>query len=422
MHMMMRASRPGWQLHAGPRPNILFLQLVFVYLALQSFAFAFESGLLKLISGAFAFWVFGVALVNALFLVPGRFGTQQRVPIGVGLMLGFLVYYMGMGANLILLRGQNDLQEWAKIFMAPAFLLFGYVFAARDKSLVWDSSLNRLLFWLLVLLPIGVWLLQLALGRTAIAGGQVVGNFVNRNNAALYYLTLVAFFGSLTGRQVSNVLIYLLVGLMFGTLGVMLAILLALLLAVGKPRFLPHLLLAAVLGAILVLVLPDELVWLRLQRVLDTYLLLADGRINLRTVTYAELVRLLNTTDLSFIFRLKHWVDLWDIYVQGSLYQQLFGFGVGAAVKLSDMRLVPHNDYVRYLFECGLVTLIGFMTVLAVSLKAIGRNWAAVPLLGVVIYFFSENLINNFLAMVIFFFALGSTLYRSRHARETAQP
>jgi hypothetical protein len=222
----------------------------------------------------------------------------------------------------------------------------------------------------------------------------------------------------MSGRSVTNVVVYLVAGLAFGTLGVLMAVLLSLLLSVGKLRYLPHLVLAALLVGALAYALPDEWMLARLQRVVDSYRLLVDGRINLRTVTYADLVRLLGTSDLSFIFRLKHWVDLLDLYATGTPYQQLFGYGAGSSIRLSQMHLVPHNDYVRYLFEFGAVTWAGFVIILTVSFARLGRSWATVPLLGVAIYFFSENLINNFLAMIVFYFSLGCTLYRERGAQE----
>lgn len=394
-------------------PNAVFLQLVFVYLLLQSFAFAFDSGIFKLLSGAFAFAVFGVAFVNAVFLAPMR-SAIPAAPIGLAVILGFLLYYVGMTGNLTISRGGTDIQEWAKIFMTPAFLIFGFVFTGRDARPAWDSQINRVMFWTLVLLPVAVWGSQLATGRTAIGGGNIVGTFVNRNNAALYYLVLLAYYGNLTGRPVKHLAPYLFVGVAFGTLGVLLATLIAIFVAVGKKQYIPRLIVASLVGVVAVFLLPEELVLARLTRVVDSYRLLAEGRIDLRAVTYGELVTQLRTTDLSFIFRLKHWVDLLAIFSGADWHQILFGFGVGSSARLSAAHFVPHNDYVRYLFECGVLALTGFLVLLTTSLKAIGRQWIAVPLLAVGIYFFSENLINNYLAMTLFYFCLGSALSQAR--------
>jgi hypothetical protein len=137
-----------------------------------------------------------------------------------------------------------------------------------------------------------------------------------------------------------------------------------------------------------------------------------DGTINLNTATYADLVRILNTTDLSFIFRLKHWLNLLNIFQNGSGFDWMFGFGIGSSVALSDIRLVPHNDYLRYLFETGYISLIGFTTIILTMIYNCGRRWESVPLFTVAIYFFSENLINNYLAMSIFYFCAGVIVLR----------
>lgn len=397
---------------ARPQPNALFLQLVFAYVFLLSLAFGFESGLVKLLSGAFAFWIFAVMAVNAAFMASTAQG--QRRALGLSLLLPLLLYLLAMMANLALNRGKMDMQEWSKFVLAPLFLVFGYVFASRDSTPTWDSTLNRTLFWLLVLLPVLVWMVQLALGRTTLGGNQVLGPFVNRNNAALYYLCLIALFACLSGRRVGQAWIYLVVGIAFGTLGVLLAVVVSLLYAVGQRRNLGQLVVLALVGTGLVALLPDSFLAARIGPVVDSYRLLVDQRIDLRTISYGDLVARLHTTDLSFIFRLKHWTDLLDIYAQGTVFQQLFGFGIGASQRLSQMRLVPHNDYVRVLFETGAFAFAGFATLLLVSLRQLGRRWEAVPFVAVCVYFFSENLLNNHVAMIIFFFSLGGLLYRSR--------
>jgi hypothetical protein len=135
-------------------------------------------------------------------------------------------------------------------------------------------------------------------------------------------------------------------------------------------------------------------------------------------VTFGELVTKLGTTDLSFLFRLKHWLELWTIYQNGSLLNWLFGFGSGSSVELTRMRIVPHNDFIRYLFEFGVITLIGFCLLLFSIFRYLGRGWITVPLAAVALYFISENLINNFLAMVIFYFCAGTLAQRVLMAKQ----
>jgi hypothetical protein len=70
------------------------------------------------------------------------------------------------------------------------------------------------------------------------------------------------------------------------------------------------------------------------------------------------------------------------------------------------------------LFEFGLVTLAGFLAMLALVFGRLGRRWETVPLLAVTIYLFSENLIHNYTAMAFFFFGAG--VLAERVARERA--
>lgn len=401
-------------------PNTVFLQLVFVYLLLQSFAFGFNSGVFRLLSGAFAFVVFAVVVINAVFLSAWRSSTGT-IGIGLPIIMGFALYYVGMVGGLVVNRGQTDIQEWAKIFMSPAYLACGYVFACHDPKRPWDSSLMRALFVCLAALPLLVWAVQLAAGRTSLGSGQVVGVFANRNNAGLYCLVLLAYFGQLSWRPVRSVLLLLIAGAAFGTMGVLVATVLALAVSIGTRKYIGRVGAAIPVVVLFMYFLPEDFAWARFQRVALTAEMLLSGRIDLRTSTYGDLVLLLQTTDLSFVFRLKHWLELWDVWVAAPWHQMIFGLGVGASIRLSSIHLVPHNDYVRYLFECGALTLAGFLFLLWSALLRIGRRWEVVPLLAVAIYFFSENLINNYLAMAVFYYSVGSALYRSKASPDESE-
>ena len=103
------------------------------------------------------------------------------------------------------------------------------------------------------------------------------------------------------------------------------------------------------------------------------------------------------------------------------VYHWLFGFGVGSSVRVSDLRLVPHNDYLRLLFEFGIVTLAGFVAMLALVFARLRRRWETVPLLAVAIYLFSENLVTNYTAMAFFFFSAGVLAERVGRERAAAR-
>ena len=396
-----------------PTPSALFLQMVALYVVLLSFSVGFDSILFKSAASLLAILIFLVILVNAVFI--GRYERPYRhLTLGIQLCAGLLMLYVGLGFNILTTARHTDIGEWTKIVMAPAFLPFGYIFAAYDKNEVWKSGFNRLLFALLFLLPLGLWLIQLAIGKTSFGAGNIVGLFANRNNAALYFLALISFYGAITGREIKNIFIFLFAGVAFGTLGVSLAIIVSLIVAVGQRRYWHWAVITLSTFAIAVIYLPNDVALARIRTVIESMRLILTGNINLSTIAYGELVTKLGTSDLSFVFRIKHWMNIISIHLSGDISRILFGNGVGSSINLSEAHLIPHNDYVRLLFECGVVSLVGFGTILVAALLGIGRRWATVPLLAISIYFFSENIVNNFVAMVLLFYSLGATLYRSR--------
>jgi O-antigen ligase len=125
-------------------------------------------------------------------------------------------------------------------------------------------------------------------------------------------------------------------------------------------------------------------------------------------------VQRLNSTDLSFIFRLKHWVNLFDIMARGSISDLLFGHGVDSSILLSEHHLLAHNDYLKYFFELGLLGGVAFLSLITLILYRCGRCWNTVPLLTIAIYFVCENLVNNYLAMMIFYFCAGAFIARRK--------
>jgi hypothetical protein len=63
--------------------------------------------------------------------------------------------------------------------------------------------------------------------------------------------------------------------------------------------------------------------------------------------------------------------------------------------------------------------LLGFAALMALIVYHCGRRWEAVPVLAIVFCFFSENLINNYLAMVTFYFCAGALAIRVRSEHVT---
>jgi len=388
-------------------PAYVFLMAIAAYVVLQTLAVLASSGLLKALSYAIAF-----GIVLAMGAVSAYLPRQrQDVPLGFGIALA--LYFYGFIASAVLNFGTLDVGTAIKMVLVPPFVVFGVASESQNRFATWERPSTKWLLGTIIVLPAMLWFWQLATGKIEFGGIGGVSIFANRNNAGLYAVTVVALLNVLRPHPLRNLLLYCLAGAAFGTLGVLLAVLAALTLAVGGKRTLLFIgISAAVVSAILYFVPLEYGVFSRIKSVIASIKLIVSGRVDIATVSYGELVRLLQTSDLSFLFRLKHWLNLWNLYSAAHIENLVFGLGVGASARLSDVGLIPHNDYLRLLVECGPVTFAGFVTMVWLILKHSGRSWEAVPLIAVAIYFLSENLIDNFVAMALFFFAGGATAYR----------
>jgi len=121
------------------------------------------------------------------------------------------------------------------------------------------------------------------------------------------------------------------------------------------------------------------------------------------SMSYKELVDRTGSTDLSAFFRLIHWSNIWNIYSNGSIGTILFGYGAGQTPALTYAELVPHNDYVRVLAEYGLLNLLVFVSFLLHVRLSLKTGATKVLFIILCIYFFSENLLDNFTSMALYF-------------------
>ena len=408
--------------HAAQPPAegaMLFMAQFAAYVLLMGLAYTAQSGVIKALGNVYAVVIFG--------LVAFAWSTRTYPPSrwATAVVMSYVVYLTGIVCSIAVNPEALDWGDLLKITLSPAFLVFGAAFErarlARGGGVLWQRPAVRLILALLIAVPLLTWGAQLLQSGFEVDGIRETSIFANRNNASVYAVTVLGMIAVVTGRPVRSLVIFMGVGVMFGTLGVLVAVVMALALTVARPRELVVLALLLVVGAAGYVIWPEEKPFLRFTPVVDSVRYLLEGRINLATVTFGELVLLLKTQDLSFIFRLKHWVDLITTIGSADMYHWLFGFGVGSSVRMSDLRVLPHNDYLRYLFEFGAVTLVAFLAMLALVFARLGRRWETVPLLAVAIYLFSENLINNYTAMAFFFFSAGVLVERVMQERQAGR-
>jgi hypothetical protein len=377
------------------------------YLLLLCLTVATGSGLVKALANIVAIGIFVIAAINWAFY-------KSNTKVQTDQVLCLTLLYIGIFGSTAINFRSSEVIDVIKIAIAPFFIISGSSLATEISKWSMTERSTKILFLALIFLPLLAILIQLLTGSRDFSENKQIGFFANRNNAGLYAICILSFYCVLAEKPLTSPFLYMCVGLMFGTLGLFLAVVLSLILSIGRTF---HLILGIVLIALVLLLVsyfPEVGSKLRIKPVIDSISLLASGRIDLETVTYADLVRLLNTQDLSFLFRLKHWYNLFNIYIGGNFFNFLFGFGAGSSVALSTINLVPHNDYIRVFFEFGFIAFLGFFGILISVVRSVPRGWTLTPMLVVVIYFFSENLINNYLAMMLFFLSAGVLSTRSR--------
>ncbi len=383
--------------------TLTLLRLLAAYVLLTTLARLTGSGMLGAIVN-----LFGVAMPLMMFAYFNLRGIRVHVPRGL------LVGYGMLAAALVvsvLLVGLNNVADLTKFLLTPLFAILGYNSTAFDRDD--ERSLNQLrIVGFILLLPVAYALVLMP----SSGAGDALGIFVNRNNAALYLVVLSNLL-FVMGASVGVVVATLTVGAMlFSTIGVLIAVTVALLVSLSLRRYLPAYLGAAALGAFLVLG-PIQIPMGERLEVLGEGIeaVTALGLwTKLSELSYAELYVITGeNSDLSLFFRLKHWADLLLVWTSEDWVSLLFGLGIGSSPLHTDLGLVPHNDYLRFLIESGPLGFLGFASITGWLLWSIGRNALLMSTAAVAIYFFTENLVDNFASMTLYYWFAG---YWARYA------
>ncbi len=248
--------------------------------------------------------------------------------------------------------------------------------------------------------------------------------FSNRNNAIAYTLVCIFVVTSLTNNIKKTFLITTVVILFYGTLGALVAFLFSYLIVVFKWNAKAWFKLFIMMSLFALLLIYSDLT------IVDRIKTVAMGVINffeiysfsdLKRVDFGQIVLLQEgSTDVSLFFRLKHWGEIIVIMTENYWYF-LSGWGMGASVSLTSMELVPHNDWLRILFELGIFNFISFSILNFIIFFKLKRydKFLSVLFLTLCVYMFSENLINNFLIISLLYFTAGILIRNENFKRRT---
>lgn len=247
-------------------------------------------------------------------------------------------------------------------------------------------------------------------------GTRHSGLFVNPNNLALIPFLLLFFInpardGKLLRLTIHGVVVAVLA--YSGTNGAIMAYGIGLAVRArtfipGKYRSAAYAILAATGATVIIFVaaggdrmLPETRLTNQLSVMRSQYqTVLAGG-----DIAYYEQEKVLGPGSGSAIWRLSHWRRTLVTYSDGTLMQQLVGFGLGSSPQI--LGKLPHNEYLRMLFEQG---LLGFALFLFTWSKLIRTADPQVQYVGIIvaIYSFSENNLDNFPFMALFVLCLSA--------------
>lgn len=131
------------------------------------------------------------------------------------------------------------------------------------------------------------------------------------------------------------------------------------------------------------------------------------GLARIAQMSYGQIVVMAGTTDISGYFRIKHWMEIWQLYSNSGASHILFGYGPGQTKLITTLQLVPHNDYLRILVEFGPLNFFCFVSLIVVAVRGLPNNTLRSLFTIYVIYSFTDNIIDNFTSIALLFGGAG---------------
>lgn len=347
-------------------------------------------------------YVLPVSLVPAFFLIHICSGQQiEYERFSLLLVLSVVLIFAATFSR----QPYPDAYDHAKYLLLYFFYFMGVNGHLNNSFRVLRQA--RFLLYALPMILLSFYLF--VLGGSGNFGGSVAF-LANRNNLSGLIIAIVL---TISVINPGHRLVYLLlpVLILVGTLGGVLALAIALITGYGlRPRYL----IAAVAFVSLIGYAALTLDWSFAVRINNAFIILATmWELNfldaLDTMTFSDAAGLVsNASDTSIFFRLKQWLEI--VIVMASNWGQLiYGFGFSASEVLTTSQKLPHNDWLRVLFEGGVFSLATFGLLTLVALRDLYRYdlQSFIVGLGLFVFMLSDNLIDNFLLSFLLFYSLG---------------
>ena len=284
-------------------------------------------------------------------------------------------------------------------------LMLLYLYVILSTYTLSPMNSNATSRWLVL----GIYVLLVAsflIGGASHSGNasRFTGVFANPNNLALMGLSLLFFLSP--GKPAWNItqIVLVFVVLAFtSTTGAVLGVVAALLYKY-KGRFSPRIVLGA-FGILLVIVVALSLPSVRTSQIFQKF----EGQFRLiyenidrlklgHSIDYGSLRETYGSESLSGFWRLAHWAKAVSMFLSAQFPVWFFGFGIGTSKEL--LGNLPHNDYLRLVFEQG---ILGGGVAFLFFRECFRKVDASMKYIfvGVFVFALTENIIDNMLFMSI---------------------
>jgi hypothetical protein len=131
-----------------------------------------------------------------------------------------------------------------------------------------------------------------------------------------------------------------------------------------------------------------------------------DRALSGKSIDFYDIIERKGSDLTSGLWRIYQWTKIMTLFFNSSIDKILFGYGIGTTDVL--FKLKSHNDYIRILFETGIVGLIFNMTVWIILYRRMELKYRWVVIIFAV-FCLTENNYDHFPAMSLLAFYMLST-------------
>lgn len=382
--------------------NKFIIKFFFIYIFITAIYAITNINSLKLI--IFAITIFAILLLTKFVINNIKFINKA------------IFYYLFILIILLILStlinfDTTNVTFTIKYYGIFIFLLVGYIINIKHKFILSEYKKYNKVILLIIFIPLIIFLFEIFILHFKESSSL----FVNRNNAVLFGV-ISSYFILIFYKRIKLFFVFIYLNIIiYTTLGALLASVasyILIYLSNISPKKLFRILFISFIMIIVsyyVYNYSNLHIIERLKSSVKGFSILFsyDSIEAISRISYGQLASQVGSGDLSFLFRIKHWFNIILVNSNSDLIYWLFGHGNDSIISLTKAELRAHNDYIRLMFEVGFLYVMTFILFNFYLVKKIGLNIYALPFLIVLMYFFTENLIDNFLAMSLLYYFVG---------------